>query len=154
MTTAEAFFESRPDRMPLGKLLVWTGRAVGCHYQRAVAAQGLTSTSIGVLGVLGHCEGLSHRELAGRLGVTPATLTPVIDALEEAGQLRRERDRHDRRVVRLSLTEAGRDRLVAAFAQVVTAFREKLPHPPPDQAEIIRQYLLGVLDAIKDEGES
>ncbi|GEL19825.1 MarR family winged helix-turn-helix transcriptional regulator [Pseudonocardia asaccharolytica] len=154
MTAPQTFFETRPEHMPLGKLLVWTGRAVGCYYQRIVAAHGLTSTSIGVLGVLGHSGGLSHRELAGRLGVTPATLTPVIDALEQAGELRRDRDRHDRRVVRLSITDAGRDRMMTAFTQVVATFRERMPHPPPDEAEIIRKYLLGVLAVTTDEGET
>lgn len=154
MTAAQRFFEARPEHMPLGKLLSWTGGALDRYYQRTVSGHGLTSTSIGVLGVLGHRDAISHRELAGHLGVTPATLTPVIDALEAAGELRRDRDTTDRRVVRLSITPVGRERLVTAFAGVAATFRDRLPHPPPEEVEIIRRYLLAVLAAVtEDEGE-
>jgi len=147
----EAFFECRPELMPLGKLLPWVGSAVSRSYQRAVAEHGLTPTALGVLGTLGHHDGLSHRELAGRLGLTPATLTPVVDALETAGELSRHRDPADRRVVRLSVTPAGRERLMTAFAHVAMRMRERMPRPTPEHAEIVREYLLAVLAAAGDE---
>jgi DNA-binding MarR family transcriptional regulator len=46
-------------------------------------------------------------ELAGRLGIVPRSLTPVIDALEEAGLVRREIDPRSRRAILLRLTERG-----------------------------------------------
>jgi DNA-binding MarR family transcriptional regulator len=46
-------------------------------------------------------------ELADRLGIVPRSLTPVIDALEEAGLVRREVDPRNRRAILLSLTEHG-----------------------------------------------
>ncbi len=145
------WFEAEPGRMPLGKLLSWTGQALNRYYQRTVATHGLTSTSIGVLGVLAHAQtGVSHRELAAHLGLTPATLTPVVDTLEAAGELTRERDPADRRVVRLSITPRGRTRLVAAYGQVAMTLRERMPHPPPEQRAIIRDYLLAVLAAVGD----
>jgi MarR family transcriptional regulator, organic hydroperoxide resistance regulator len=147
----DPFFERRPERMPLERLLPRVGSAVARHVQRAVAEHGLTPTSLGVLGVLSDRDGLSHRELAGHLGVTPATLTPVVDALEVAGALRRDRDRDDRRVVRLSITTAGRERLRTASVQVTARMRERMPRPAPEHAEIIRGYLLAVLAALDED---
>lgn len=141
------WFESEPELMPLGKLLSWTGQALHRHHQRTIAAHGLTSTAFGVLGVLDRIDGLSHRELAAQLGVTPATLTPVVDGLEAAGELTRARDAVDRRVVRLSVTAPGRDRLAVAVRQVAEALRDGMPHPPPGQQAIVRDYLLAVLAA-------
>ena len=46
----------------------------------------------------------SGRELAGRLRVTPGTLVPMIDKLEELGYLRRVPDHEDRRTTWLELT--------------------------------------------------
>src|ERR1700752_4366944 len=46
----------------------------------------------------------SGRELAGRLRVTPGTLVPMIDRLEELGYLRRVPDLDDRRTTWLDLT--------------------------------------------------
>lgn len=137
--------------MPLGKLLAWTGGALARYYQRAVAEHGLTQTSIGVLGVLGHTDAVSHRELAAHLGITPATLTPVVDALEESGELTRERDPSDRRVVRLTITERGRERMVTAYRDVEATFKQRMPHPSPEHATIVRDHLLAVLAAVTDE---
>lgn len=147
----EAFFERRPEAMPLGKLLPWVGTAVSRRYQELVAAHGLSPTGLSVLGVLGHRDGVSHRELAGHLGLTPATLTPVIDTLEEAGEVRRLRDPDDRRVVRVRITAAGRERLLTTFAQVASSFRERMPHPSPEHEAIIRAYLTAVLAAVTEE---
>jgi DNA-binding MarR family transcriptional regulator len=46
-------------------------------------------------------------ELADRLGIVPRSLTTVIDALEEAGLVRREIDPRNRRAILLRLTERG-----------------------------------------------
>jgi MarR family transcriptional regulator, organic hydroperoxide resistance regulator len=116
-----------------------------------VGEHGLTPTALGVLDVLGRGDGLSHRELAGRLGLTPATLTPVVDALEAAGEVRRARDAADRRVVRLWLTAAGRDRVVAASGRVAARLQDRLPSPSPAHEEAIRGYLLAVLAAVRDD---
>lgn len=151
MAMNEMFFENRPELMPLDKLLPWVGSALSRRFQHAVAEHGLTPTSMGVLGVLGHQSGLSHRELAAHLGLTPATLTPVVDALEAAGEVGRLRDPDDRRVVRLSVTSAGREHLHAAFAGVAMLMRERMPHPSQEHTEIIRDYLLAVLAAVAEE---
>src|SRR6201999_1069854 len=46
-------------------------------------------------------------ELADRLGIVPRSLTTVIDALEEAGLVRREVDSRNRRATLVHLTEQG-----------------------------------------------
>ena len=52
-------------------------------------------------------EPLRMTELAGRLGIVPRSVTTVVDALEEAGLVRRETDSRNRRAIRLHLTERG-----------------------------------------------
>jgi DNA-binding MarR family transcriptional regulator len=49
------------------------------------------------------------KELAEYLGLAVNTVTDVVDALERRGLARRRRDDGDRRVVRVELTEAGRE---------------------------------------------
>lgn len=46
-------------------------------------------------------------ELADHLGIVPRSVTTVIDALEEAGLVRREIDPQNRRAIRLYLTDRG-----------------------------------------------
>jgi DNA-binding MarR family transcriptional regulator len=148
---SDPFFEADPQRMPLEKLLPWVGSAVAQHHQRAVAAHGLSPTALGALGILGHCDGLSHRELAAGLHLAPATLTPVLDALEAAGEVRRERDRADRRVVRLSITDRGRVRLKETFAQVRSMMQDRMPRLSTPEEVVVRRYLVAVLAAVSED---
>src|SRR5271167_325135 len=53
-------------------------------------------------------EPLRMAELADQLGIVPRSVTTVIDALEQAGLVRREIDPHNRRAIRLHLTDQGR----------------------------------------------
>jgi DNA-binding MarR family transcriptional regulator len=136
---------------PLEVLLSRVGAAVTRHRRRRAARHGLTPTAIAVLAALdagtgpGPAAAPSHRELAGRLGLSPATLTPVVDALEAAGEIRRERDRTDRRVVRLHPTAAGRAHLAGAQSP------SSLPRPAPEIEPALRDYLLAVLAAVEAE---
>ncbi|MCX5795492.1 MAG: MarR family transcriptional regulator [Elusimicrobia bacterium] len=50
---------------------------------------------------------LAAGELAQNLGITPATVTGLLDGLERSGQVRRERRREDRRGVTARMTPRG-----------------------------------------------
>jgi DNA-binding MarR family transcriptional regulator len=52
-------------------------------------------------------EPLRMTELAERLGIVPRSVTTVVDALEEAGLVRREVDPRNRRAILLRLTDRG-----------------------------------------------
>jgi DNA-binding MarR family transcriptional regulator len=52
-------------------------------------------------------EPLRMTELADQLGIVPRSVTTVVDALEQAGLVRREIDPHNRRAIRLHLTGRG-----------------------------------------------
>jgi DNA-binding MarR family transcriptional regulator len=139
--------------VPWERLLVRVGTVVARRQQRLLAGHGLSPTSLGLLGALDRADGLSHRELAAELDLTPATLTPVVDALDAAGSIRRARDPGDRRVVRVSITPAGRARLRAVSAEVAAGMRAALPAPLPEHADPVRAYLGAVL-AVLDERRS
>jgi DNA-binding MarR family transcriptional regulator len=126
---------------PLEVLLPRVGAAVARHRRRLTARHGLTPTAVEVLAAL-DCDASSQRDLAARVGLSPATLTPVLDALEGAGHVRRERDRNDRRFARLHRTSSGQERLAAA-----TRGHARLPRPAPEHEPAIRAYLLAVLAA-------
>ena len=143
-----------PASLAWERLLAKVGAAVARKHHRILAEHGLTPTSMGLLEALDRREGLSHRELAARLGLTPGTLTPVVDALEEAGSIRRTRDRRDRRIVRLSITSTGRDRIRDASASANAAMRRCLPEPAPEHADLVRGYLLYVLAAVDDRPDA
>jgi DNA-binding MarR family transcriptional regulator len=84
-------------------------------------------------------------ELADRLGIVPRSLTTVIDALEEAGLVRREIDPRNRRAILLRLTDRGtavRDDLREARRRAA----EDLFAPLSDEDRKTLADLLALLD--------
>jgi MarR family transcriptional regulator, organic hydroperoxide resistance regulator len=53
-------------------------------------------------------EGMTQSEIADQLAVQGATVTNMVQRMEEAGLVTRQRDAADNRLVRVYLTEAGR----------------------------------------------
>jgi DNA-binding MarR family transcriptional regulator len=135
---------------PLERLVVRAGREVQRATERAAATEGVSATAMAVLAVLEECGPLSQRDLAGHVRVSPATLTPVMDALEAAGALTRERDRTDRRVVRAAVTAHGRELGAAAAAAVDREVGRRLP--PPESVVLVREFLLAVIATFADDG--
>ncbi|MDA8073724.1 MAG: MarR family transcriptional regulator [Actinomycetota bacterium] len=83
-------------------------------------AEDVTLTQYRSLVVLASRGPQGMASLAEALGVTPPTASRLCDRLVRKGLVRRRTDRHDRRQVRVALTEAGR-RLV----DVVTERRRR-----------------------------
>jgi MarR family transcriptional regulator, organic hydroperoxide resistance regulator len=63
-----------------------------------------------VLCVVAKQDGLTQTEIAGQLSVQGATVTNMLQRLEEAGLVIRRRDPEDNRLVRVYLTDAGRQK--------------------------------------------
>lgn len=74
-----------------------------------LAPWGVTPPQYAVLKVLWDSDGQSGAAIGARLVIDSATITGVIDRLEEAGLLKRRADDGDRRVYRLFLTARGKD---------------------------------------------
>lgn len=85
----------------------------------AVLPAGLTVTQFGVLEALHHIGPLCQSELAEKLLKSGGNLTLVVDNLEKAGYVARERDPADRRFVVVKLTEKGQAFITALFPKVV-----------------------------------
>ncbi len=92
------------------------------HYTRAqmlLSSLGLYRGQPILLSVLWRHEGLAHSELAAELDVTPATITKMLQRMEQAGFVSRRPDPDDQRISRVYLTDKGRE----IRAQVDEVFR-------------------------------
>lgn len=69
---------------------------------------------------------LSARELAIAADLSPATVTPMLDALDASGLVTRVRSTEDRRVVLSALTERGRRLVAERRARFEARWREAL----------------------------
>lgn len=104
--------------------------AIRRHMERTVlAGDRLSWTSFVALWVLWVWGEMESRELAAAVGISRPTSTGVVTTLERRGLVRRRRSSEDGRMVRVSLTPAGRrliEDLFPRFNAVETAVTARL----------------------------
>jgi DNA-binding MarR family transcriptional regulator len=106
--------------------LVRTHDRLQIRFARLMRDHGLTSSQYNVLRILrGEGKPLPILEIAGRTVTVVPGITGLIDRLEEAGLVRRERCENDRRVIYVALTESGAA-AVARLDEPLRALHEKL----------------------------
>ena len=96
----------RPAR--IGFLLTQLGSLATENFAAKTRDLGITPPEAGVMRILGRQSGVNQRELSEKLGVAQSRVVVLIDSLESAGLIVRERSAIDRRSQVLHVTEAGR----------------------------------------------
>jgi DNA-binding MarR family transcriptional regulator len=101
-----------PDLLALDRqvcfALAVASRTVVSLYRPLLEPMGLTHPQYLVMLALCEEEPLRVNELAERLSLEPATLSPLLKRLEASGLVTRRRDPADERAVAVTLTPAGR----------------------------------------------
>ena len=102
---------------------------------------GINVTDLNCLNILALGGRMTAGELATESGLTTASITGVLDRLEESGFVHRERDPHDRRrvIIRLDATRGLRD-VAPVFAPVVAAWRAAAARYTDEQLGLILQF--------------
>ncbi|MEM8729155.1 MAG: MarR family transcriptional regulator [Pseudomonadota bacterium] len=109
-------------------------------YRPILGQLGLTYPQCLVMMLLWAEDDRSIRDIGGALHLKSSTLTPLIKRLEEAGLVTRLRDRHDERVVRVQLTEAGHE-LRRELPDIPAQVRSALSMNEAEVAETIETLL-------------
>jgi DNA-binding MarR family transcriptional regulator len=90
-------------------------------------------------------EGLTQSEIAAHLAVQGATVTSMVQRMEEAGLVTRQRDPDDNRLVRVYATDIGRTKekeINARFQEFEEVLFREIPI---EQRELLRDLLLQLL---------
>ncbi|NES14371.1 MarR family transcriptional regulator [Micromonospora sp. PPF5-17] len=137
---------------PLGRLLGVAGHLMGQRWGRHLAEHhGLTTAGMRVLMILHRAEGDStHREVAERCFVRPATLTGIVDTLERDGFVERRRDPNDRRSIQLTLTDKGREHSQALIDRIHTDAPLTSVDADPAKKAVIREFLIELITNMSD----
>ncbi len=141
---------------PLLRLVSLAGNLTAQRFTRVMGRQrNLTAAGASVLSVLAWGAGRSldkgtpgratHAQLARRCWIAPGTLTGIIDTLEKAGYVRRERDAKDRRVVWLVATEAGEEQISDLGRQLYETLGRTRAEQDPAKEAIVREYLIELI---------
>lgn len=135
-----------PQMLEMGALLGRVRRLVRHRVQQQLEAEGGSMQDWLVLKHLAQEGPRSQRELADLTAQHPAALSRQLDQMEEAGLVRRVRDRADRRCLRAAATARGLRKLAALNPQVAAGVLRALG--PLSSAELreLRGLLRKVLD--------
>ena len=120
--------------------------------QAAADRIGINATDLNCLNILSFSGAMTAGQLAQATGLTTASITGVIDRLEQAGFAQRERDAHDRRrvVVRLIAAAVHRD-VAPAFAPMLAAWQEIAKSYTDDELALIAGFQRRVEATIRDQ---
>lgn len=139
---------------PEGAALLAAVRAIGSAtdaYRRAVAAEaGLGTADLVALGLLHRNQPQQPVRIGDWTGLTPGSVTALLDRLETRGYVTRVRPTHDRRILQVNLTPAGRalgDAVINALLPTMDGIAEELG---PSACEIVLTAL-GKINAALDE---
>jgi DNA-binding MarR family transcriptional regulator len=106
----------------------------------AAAANGphveLNMQQLRVVEFLGNEGPRMMRELAEHLAVAVNSMTNIVDSLEQKTLVRRQRSEEDRRVIRVELTDAGREIYDSLVKEKFRLFRSMLGALTQDEQEI------------------
>jgi len=117
MRAARLFAVPEPFPLPIGLRLAQASRTVERAFDAALAAAGGSLPVWLILLNLKVRPPANQRELAAAVGITGATLTHHLNAMDAQGLVQRTRDNANRRVQVVTLTEAGE----AAFERLRAA---------------------------------
>jgi DNA-binding MarR family transcriptional regulator len=120
---------------PLALMLGMIGRAIAPQFAQRLADLDLMPRHVALLQAASAQNTPSQAELAGRLGLVPSAVVPIVDELEARGAVRRTQDSSDRRRSIVAVTNEGRRLLAEAATRAQGLDRELLEQLPPDLAE-------------------
>jgi len=111
----------------------------------------LSTGQVRALFQLAHGEECTAGELAKRADLSPASMTAMLDALEQDGIVARRRSASDRRQVIVSLTDAGHEALEAKRGAWAQRWEDELGALSDDElatAARVMRYVAHLLDGI------
>jgi MarR family transcriptional regulator for hemolysin len=140
---------SRPALVPpIGLRLTRTARVVSHAFERAMAEAGGSASAWQVLLLVRSQQWGTQSRMAYAMGISGATLTHHLHALEQQGLVHRWRDAGNRRGQQVALTEAGEE-LFGRLRQVAAAHDRRLRSELSDAetaqlAELLEKLQAGI----------
>lgn len=125
-------------------------RATSMHSRKLGRSVGLSAPQLLVLRICDEKERPTATEIARAVSLSQATITTILNRLEQRGLLQRERGTSDRRRVHVALTDAGREVLKAAPKPLQESFAarfEALPRWEQYQLVAVLEHVAMMMDA-------
>ena len=124
--------------------------AVRQHFKAIEKACGVSGAQIWAMAALRQTPGMKVSELAQALSIHASTASNLLDKIEKAGMIRRERNTVDQRVVKLYLTPAGEKALEKAPQPLTGILTHALGQLPDKSLDRLNQDLATLIAHMGD----
>jgi len=117
---------------------------LGASYFRAAATRlGMNVTDLEVMDILDSAGPTTAGQLADLTGLTTGAITQMLDRLEEAGRVRRERDPNDGRrvIIRLAPGKDDKREMSSVFAPLGKAWDDIASHYDDERVAFLLEFL-------------
>jgi DNA-binding MarR family transcriptional regulator len=129
-----------------------TGSLMNLMAQAAADRVGINATDLNCLNILSFSGSLAAGELARATGLTTASITGVVDRLEAAGFVRRERDPADRRRVVVAIVTQKTVREVASiFAPMIADWQQLAERYSDEELRLIVEFYDRMQQVIREQ---
>ena len=146
--------EERNREEPLGFALGAAARKLANFYTQALAGHSLTPSQFFLLRQLWFEDGLPLRDLGVRAQLDATSTTWLVDQLEQASLVERKRNDTDRRIVRVWLTDTGRQARAELVPKLLSwehaLNQELLPHHTPDEIAAFHRILATLINTLPE----
>ena len=125
-------------------------RAIDLHSKRLQKESGLTTSQLLVMEAIAKLGNPSPSAIAREIVLSQATVTSILDRLENNGFVIRTRSDEDRRLVRISLTETGQEKVDQAPELLQAGFLKEYRTLPDWQRNMLvasLQHIAYMMDA-------
>ena len=120
------------------------GRLIRMYYSRIqsqLAEVGLYRGQPPILMLLYKNDGMSQKEMARALNLSPATMTVTLKRMEKAGLVLREMDEHEQRILRVHLSVKGREMCETGESRIGVVTAELLEGFTLEEQQQLNEYL-------------
>jgi DNA-binding MarR family transcriptional regulator len=129
-----------------------TGSTLQLLGQVAAERIGVNATDLNCLNIVALTGPMAAGDLARQTGLTTASITGVLDRLEEGGFVRRERDPKDRRRVIVNLNPGPALREIGpTFGPLVMAWRAAAASYSDEELGLLLGFQQRFLDIVRDQ---
>ena len=126
--------------------------AANVLFHNAMAAKiGVSPSDLRCLSILDAMGPMSAGELAQASGLSPAAITNLLDRLEAAELVVRDRDPQDRRRLVVSASPQARERIAPFYASMARSWQQVLAGFDEDELAVVLRFLQNSGDMLRQE---
>lgn len=130
------------------------GMRTSIFQQNMAQKMGVVHTDLKTANILNETGPITAGELSKITGLSTGSVTALVDRLEKAGYVRRERDKSDRRRVMIVPIPERHKKIMNHYKSLEVNTKQLCESYLDDELELILKFFLDIIDLLDQENET